>query len=114
MSAIFGVRLLPEYDALLLAYAPAARARFADPHVIALSWNPANGVHSPLVLSEGKLRAMWRLVRKGSAVDLRVEMFPGEHLLEPGDLMDQVHALEAALDIKVRDVQVAGPANAVV
>lgn len=106
-----GVRLLPEYDALLLAYAPAARSRFADPRAIAFWWNPANGVHSPLVLLAGRLRAMWRLVRSGGTTDLSVEMFPGERRVEPGDFTDQVRALEAVLNIVVRDVQVIGSAS---
>ncbi len=54
-----GVRLLPEYDALLLGYAPTGRARFADPRAISFSWNRANGVHAPTVLADGQ--AAWDL-----------------------------------------------------
>src|SRR6478609_3297426 len=34
-----GARLLPEYDALLLGYDPAARKRFADDEAVLHSWN---------------------------------------------------------------------------
>lgn len=101
-----GIRLLPEYDALLLAYDPAARKRFADDDAVLHSWNRANGVHSPTVLVQGRLRGRWRLTRSGGTAAVDVEMFPGERLLDPGDLAAPVDAVGAALGITITDVTV--------
>ncbi len=100
------MRLLPEYDALLLAYDPAARMRFADDGAVLHSWNRANGVHSPTVLVDGRLRGRWRLSRSGALATIDVEMFPGERLLDPGDLTDAAAAVGAVLGLSVSDVTV--------
>lgn len=101
-----GVRLLPEYDALLLAYDPAARDRFADREAVSYSWNRANGVHSPTVLVDGRLRGRWRLTRSGRSAVVEVEMFPRERLLEPSEFADRAAAAGAALGLTVSDVRV--------
>lgn len=102
-----GPRLLPEYDALLLAYDPKARKRFADDEAVLHSWNRANGVHSPTVLLNGRLRGRWRLTRTGNTGVIEVEMFPGERLVDPGLLADPAEALGKALALTVTDVRVA-------
>jgi len=101
-----GVRLLPEYDALLLAYDPAARDRFADREAVSYSSNRANGVHAPTVLVDGRLRGKWRLTRSGDSAVIEVETFPGERLLDPGELADQAGAVGAVLALSVTDVRV--------
>jgi hypothetical protein len=101
-----GPRLLPEYDAVLLAYDPAARERFADDAAVLHSWNRANGVHSPTVLVDGRLRGRWRLTRGGDTAVVDVEMFPGERLLDPGDLDGSIVAIESVLGPTVTDVRV--------
>jgi hypothetical protein len=101
-----GVRLVPEYDALLLGYAPRGRTRFADPKLIAYSWNRANGVHAPTVLSGGKLRATWRLRSQGGRTSLLVSMVPGERPLAEADVGDQAAAVGRALALRVDDVEV--------
>ena len=101
-----GPRLLPEYDALLLAYDPAARKRFADDDAVLHSWNRANGVHSPTVLVDGRLRGRWRLTRSGAQGVIVAEMFPGERLLDPSELADAAAALAKALSVTVTDIQV--------
>jgi hypothetical protein len=101
-----GVRLVPEYDALLLGYAPRSRARFADPTLIAYSWNRANGVHAPTVLHRGKLRATWRLRSQGGRTILQVSMAPGEHPLAEADVGDQATAVGRALAVQVDAVEV--------
>lgn len=101
-----GPRLLPEYDALLLAYDPKARERFADDAAVRHSWNPANGVHSPTLLLDGRLRGRWRLTRGGGAATIEVEMFSRERPVDPGVLAGAVAALGAALAVTVTDVTV--------
>jgi hypothetical protein len=105
-AGVNGVRLLPEYDALLIGYDPPARARFADAVAIELTWNRSNGVHSPTVLVDGRLRGRWRLARTAGAATIAVEMFPGERHLEPSELSEAVAALGTALGIPVADVRV--------
>jgi hypothetical protein len=101
-----GIRLLPEYDALLLGYAPRARVRFADPALIAFSWNRANGVHSPTVLADGRLRATWRLDFSGRRTRLRVRMAPGERRLDEAGFSAQASAVGAALGLEIEAVEV--------
>jgi hypothetical protein len=101
-----GVRLVPEYDALLLGYAPRGRTRFADPHVVTYSWNRANGVHAPTVLSGGKLRATWRLQSYGARTRLQVTTVPGERPLNEADLTSPAEAVGLALGLDVGDVEV--------
>ncbi len=101
-----GVLLLPEYDALLLGYDPAARDRFADAEAVAHSWNRANGVHSPTVLVDGRLRGRWRLERRPGEASIAVEMFPGERLKDPGDFTDQAAAVSAVLALPITDLTV--------
>jgi DNA glycosylase AlkZ-like len=104
-----GTRLLPEYDALLLAYAPSARTRFADPRAITFSWNRANGVHAPTVLAEGRLRATWRLQSAGRRTTLSVSMVPGERPLDEADLGEQARAVSKVLAVDVDSVEVTPP-----
>lgn len=106
-----GVRLVPEYDALLLGYAPRGRARFADPKLIAYSWNRANGVHAPTVLTGNKLRATWRLQPQGGRTSLQVSMVPGERALTGADVASQAEAVGLTLGLQVDDVEVSAAAG---
>jgi hypothetical protein len=101
-----GVRLLPEYDALVVGYDPKSRDRFLDPEHLPRIWMSANGVFSPGVLAGGRLVAAWRIVPDRSRRRIEVEMFPGVRRLNEDDLADQVTALEAALAIEIDDVAI--------
>ncbi len=99
-------RLLAEFDALLVGYDTAARRRFADPEHLPWYWTQGNGLYSCVLLLDGRLRGSWRLVGAGARRVLELRMFPGERLLDPGDLTAQVRALEAVLACTVPDVRV--------
>jgi hypothetical protein len=101
-----GARLLPEYDALLLAYDPKGRERFADEAAVLHSWNRANGVHAPTLLLEGRLRGRWTLDRAGRRAAITVEMFPGERLLDAGEVATAAEAVGIALGLQITDVHV--------
>jgi hypothetical protein len=101
-----GVRLIPEYDGLLLGYAPAGRARFADPELISFSWNRANGVHSPTVLVDGKLRGTWRLSTTGGATRLVVTLLAGVRPVAEDEVADQAVAVGLALGTEITAVEV--------
>ena len=101
-----GPRMLAEFDALLMAYAPAARARFADPDHLPWFWARSNGLFSCVLLVDGGLRAAWRLEGGGGSRVVQLRMFPGERAVDPGELTTQVRALEAVLACEVTDVRV--------
>ena len=101
-----GVRLLPEYDALLVGYAGPNRTRFCGAEHLARVWAKVNGVFSPIVLAGGRIVASWKSVGTGDRVRLEVEMLPGEAPLSADDLAPQVAALCSVLAISVTDVAV--------
>ena len=101
-----GIRLLPEYDALLVGYAGPNRTRFCGPEHLARVWAKVNGVFSPIVLAGGRIVASWRTVGTGARVRLEVEMLPGESPPSEADLAPQVAALCSVLGITIGDVSV--------
>jgi hypothetical protein len=101
-----GVRLLPEYDALLVGYAGPNRTRFCGPEHLGNVWAKVNGVFSPIVLAGGRVVASWRTAGTGDRLRLEVEMLPGESPLSADDLAAQVAALCSVLAISVTDVAV--------
>jgi hypothetical protein len=99
-----GLRLLPEYDGLLLGYAPPARSRFLNLDHIGHVWFRKNGVFAPIVLMDGRIVATWRLVTAGRQVHLVVRSIPGEPSVPSDSLADPIAALEAALNVTISDV----------
>jgi hypothetical protein len=106
-----GVRLLPEFDAVVVGYDPKSRDRFLDPEHLPRIWMSANGMFSAGVLADGRLAAAWKIVAEKSCRRIEVEMFPGVRPLEEADLADQVAALEAALGIEISGVDIRRPAR---
>jgi hypothetical protein len=96
-----GVRLLPEYDALVCGYHPKARFRFLDESHTEWIWNRANGVFSAAVLFEGRLVGLWRLVGNGRRRDLEVWPLPGESLPPEGEFVEPAEGVAAALDVEI-------------
>lgn len=106
-----GVRLLPEYDALVVGYDPKSRDRFLDPDHLRYFWLMGNGSFSSVVLDQGRLKASWKLAGSGTSRRIDVRMLPGQRALAESDLADQVVALEAALEIQVADIAIAASAR---
>lgn len=100
-SELPGVRLLPEFDALLCAFDPAGRDRFVDPEHYLVLWKQENGMLLAPVLLDGRLRGHWRLVGSGGRRSLEVTLFPGTRALRPDELSAPIGALELALGIRV-------------
>ncbi len=107
-EAASGAHLLAEFDGLLMGYAGPGRLRFLEPDQLPLVWSTTNAVCAPMVLSEGRIVARWKTIGAGRRVRLEVTMLPGHSPLPDAALGDAVAALQAVLDLDVRDIRVAG------
>jgi hypothetical protein len=101
-----GVRLLPEFDAVVVGYDPKSRDRFLDPDHLPHIWAQQNGLFSAGVLVDGRLVASWRFAGSGDERRIEIETFPGLRRVAESDVADQVTALEKALDVRITDVGV--------
>ena len=72
-----GVRLLPEFDALLVGYHLRHRTRFLTAEQLGQVWARVNGQFAPTVLHHGLLVGLCRTVGHGARVDLEITPFPG-------------------------------------
>lgn len=99
-----GVRLLPEFDALMCAYEPVGRERFAAPAHLRRLWSGANGLVLPPLLVDGRITGWWRATGSARRRPLEVVWFAGTRRPRKAELDAPVAALEAALGIAVTDV----------
>ncbi|WP_107772440.1 winged helix DNA-binding domain-containing protein [Nocardioides sediminis] len=102
--AVDGVRLLPEFDALMCGYDPAARERFAEPAHLRRLWIQNNGMVLPPLLVDGRITGWWRAAGSGTRRPLEVVWFAGTRRPRKAELDGPVAGLEAALGITVTDV----------
>jgi hypothetical protein len=101
-----GVRLLPEFDALICAYAPGGRERFlAGAHRAAVA-GLQHREYSPTVLADGRLTATWRLVAAVGRRHIEITPLPGTAPPRPADLEAAVADLGRALGTSVDGVTV--------
>lgn len=101
-----GVRLLPEFDAVLCAYDPKARDRFVTSERHAQLWVGGNGLARPPLLVDGTTGGWWCCQGPSRRRPLEVWCFPGARRPTRAELAGPVAALEAALDIEVTAVDV--------
>lgn len=106
-----GVRLLPEFDALMCAYHPAARARFVSAEHHAVLWNSKNGLVLPPLLVDGRITGYWRATGPARRRPLEVTWFSGTRRPRKAELEEPVAALEAALGITVTGIAVSREAG---
>ena len=99
-----GVRLLPEFDALMCGYDPAARERFAEPGHLRRLWIQNNGMVLPPLLVDGRITGFWRAAGTARRRPLEVTWFARTRRPRRAELDEPVAALEAALDITVTEV----------
>lgn len=99
-----GVRLLPEFDALMCGYDPAGRERFAEPAHLTRLWIGANGLVLPPLLVDGRITGYWRATGSAKRRPLEVVWFAGTRKPRKAELHAPVAALEAALGITITDV----------
>ena len=98
------VRLLPEFDALMCGYDPAARDRFARPDHLRRLWNRTNGMVLPPLLVDGQITGYWRATGSAGKRPLEVVWFAGTRKPRAGELDAAIATLEAALGITVTGV----------
>jgi hypothetical protein len=99
-----GVRLLPEFDALLCGYDSRARDRFVTPEHHRRLWNESNGMLLPPLLVDGRITGFWRAAGTARRRPLEVTWFARTRRPRRTELDAPVAALEAALDITVSEV----------
>ena len=102
-----GVRLLPEFDALMCGYEPAGRERFATPAHLTRLWSGANGLVLPPLLVDGRITGYWRATGSARRRPMEVVWFAGTRRPRRAELDEPVAALEAALGIAVTNVSLA-------
>jgi hypothetical protein len=104
-----GLRLLPEYDGLLVGYHGRHRTRFLTEQQLPRVWAKVNGLFSPVVLYGGRLVASWKTITKNRRTDIEVTMLD-PHPVLPDDLFgDAIAATEQVLDLKITDLRVRSP-----
>ncbi|WP_374455870.1 DNA glycosylase AlkZ-like family protein [Nocardioides sp.] len=99
-----GVRLLPEFDALMCGYDPAARVRFATQAHLDRLWIGANGMVLPPLLVDGRITGYWRATGSARKRPLEVVWFAGTRKPRKAELDAPVRALETGLGITVTDL----------
>jgi hypothetical protein len=100
------LRMLPEYDGLLVGYAGKHRTRFLEEHQLPAVWAKVNGLFSPIVLHGGRIVASWKTLTRGKRTDIEVRMLDPHPRLADDLFTDAIAATETALDLKVSDLRV--------
>jgi len=101
-----GVRLLPEFDAVLCGYDPKARDRFVDPDHHEQLWHQSNGYMLAPLLVDGRIGGYWRIEGSGRSKELAVTSFAGSRRPRKAELEEPAAALSTALDVSLGSVSV--------
>jgi hypothetical protein len=101
-----GVRLLPEFDAVLCGYDPKLRDRFVDPADHERLWHKNNGYMLAPMLVDGRIGGYWRIEGSGREKTLAVSSFAGSRRPRKAELAEPVAALSTALDVSLGSVTV--------
>jgi len=104
-----GLRLLPEFDGLLVGYHGRNRIRFVTEQQLPKVWAKVNGLFSPVVLYAGHLVASWKTITKGHRTDIEVAMLDPHPVLADDLFEDAVAATEQVLDLTITDLRVRPP-----
>jgi hypothetical protein len=104
--AVEGVRLLPEFDAVLCGYDPGSRERFVAPDDHRRLWNRSNGFMLAPLLVDGRVAGHWRIAGSGRSRSLEVTSFTGSRRPRKAELDEPIAALSAALDVPIGSVSV--------
>jgi hypothetical protein len=103
------LRLLPEFDGLLVGYHGRNRTRFLTEQQLPKVWAKVNGLFSPVVLYGGRLVASWKTITKGSRTDIKVTMLDPHPVLAEDLFADAITATEHVLKLKITDLRIHAP-----
>ena len=103
------LRLLPEFDGLLVGYHGRNRTRFLTEQQLPKVWAKVNGLFSPVVLHGGHLVASWKTITKSRRTDIEVTMLDPHPVLRDDLFGDAIAATEEVLDLKITDLRVRPP-----
>jgi len=101
-----GLRLLPEFDGLLVGYARRNRARFLTEQQLPSVWAIVNGLLAPIVLYRGRIVATWKTLTAGRRTDIEVRMLDPHPPVPEHLFADAVKATEQALAVTIADLRV--------
>ena len=101
-----GLRLLPEFDGLLVGYARKNRARFLTEQQLPSVWAIVNGLLAPIVVYRGRIVATWKALTSGRRTDIEVRMLDPHPPLPEHLFADAVKATEQALALTIGDLRV--------
>ncbi len=104
-----GLRLLPEYDGLLVGYQGRHRTRFLTEQQLPKVWAKVNGLFSPVVLYGGRLVASWKTITNGRRTDIEVTRLDPHPVLADDLFSDAIAATEQVLDLKITDLRLRSP-----
>lgn len=104
-----GLRLLPEYDGLLVGYHGRHRTRFLTEQQLPKVWAKVNGLFSPVVLHGGRIVASWKTITKGRRTDIEATMLDPHPVLADDLFDDAIAATEQVLGLKITDLRVRPP-----
>jgi hypothetical protein len=104
-----GLRLLPEFDGLLVGYHGRNRTRFLTEQQLPKVWAKVNGLFSPVVLYGGQLVASWKTISKGRRTDIEVTMLDPHPILADDLFGDAIAATEQVLDLTITDLRIHSP-----
>lgn len=99
-----GVRLLPEFDALLCGYHSKARNRFVSKNQHSMLHNSANGLLVPPLLVDGRICGWWRSTGSKKSRPLSITLFRSARRPGSSELQEAIGRLEASLDIRISEV----------
>jgi hypothetical protein len=103
------LRLLPEFDGLLVGYQGRNRTRFLTEQQLPQVWAKVNGLFSPVVLYGGQLVASWKTITKGRRTDIEVTMLDPHPVLADDLFANAIAATEQVLDLTITDLRVHPP-----
>jgi hypothetical protein len=102
-----GLRLLPEFDGLLLGYAPINRGRFLDLEQLDKIWTRANGLFLNAVLQDGQIVGAWRTEpgSKASSTVIEIRPFSKQQPVRVAQLDEPLGDAARVLELSIADVR---------
>lgn len=101
-----GLRLLPEFDAVMCGFHPQGRERFVDAEHQRVLAGAKNGLMLPMALVDGRVGGFWRCAGSARKRPLTLTLFAGTRRLGDDELEHAVRAVAQALAITIESVEV--------